>query len=106
MINERMIEEVKQRLIKIYNPLVIYLFGSYAWGRPTEDSDLDLLIIIEKYSKDNYHTVVEGHRALIDLDVAKDIVVLDKDEFDEYSTDKRELFYEIKQKGKILYAKA
>lgn len=90
-------------MIKTYSPLAIYLFGSYAWGRPTKNSDLDLLIIIEHYTKDSYQTVVEGHKALIDLDVAKDLFVLDKKEFDEYSQDKREFFYEIKQKGKILY---
>lgn len=106
MITQCMIEEVKQRLIKTYNPLAIYLFGSYAWGRPNEESDLDLLVVIEKYSKDHYHTVVEGHKALMDLDLAKDLFVLDREEFEEYSTDKREFFYEIKKRGKILYAKA
>ncbi len=106
MISVQMIEKVKQRLIKTYNPLVIYLFGSYAWGHPSEDSDLDLLIVIEKYAKDNYQTVLDGHRALIDLDVAKDLFVLDKKEFDTYSLDRREFFYEIKKKGKVLYARA
>jgi DNA polymerase sigma len=50
MINKRILEEVKEKLIKTYNPLEIYLFGSYAWGCPDEDSDLDLLIIIDHYT--------------------------------------------------------
>lgn len=50
MINKETIEEVKNRLVKTYNPIAIYLFGSYAWGSPTEDSDLDLLVIIEHLS--------------------------------------------------------
>ena len=45
MINKDVIEEVKDRLVKTYNPIAIYIFGSYAWGYPSEDSDLDLLII-------------------------------------------------------------
>ena len=32
MIDEKMIEEVKKRLIDTYNPLEIYLFGSYVIG--------------------------------------------------------------------------
>jgi len=43
MISQETIEEVKNRLVKTYDPISIYLFGSYAWGHPTEDSDLDLL---------------------------------------------------------------
>ncbi len=39
-------EDVKNRLVRAYNPLTIYLFGSYAWGTPTEDSDLDLVIVV------------------------------------------------------------
>lgn len=31
--------------IKSYNPEKIILFGSYAYGKPTEDSDVDLLVI-------------------------------------------------------------
>ena len=44
MIKREVIDEVKNRLVKAYDPLAIYLFGSYAWGTPTEDSDLELLI--------------------------------------------------------------
>ncbi len=44
MIEKKVIDEVKNRLVNTYNPIAIYLFGSYAWGIPTEDSDLDLLI--------------------------------------------------------------
>ena len=47
MTKPEIIETVKERLIKTYNPKTIYLFGSYAWGTPDEDSDLDLLVVIE-----------------------------------------------------------
>lgn len=32
-------------LIKKYAPSKVILFGSYAWGRPTKDSDIDLFIV-------------------------------------------------------------
>ena len=39
MITQEKIEEATQRLIKTYSTLKIYIFGSYAWGNPNEDSD-------------------------------------------------------------------
>ncbi|HIE15105.1 TPA: nucleotidyltransferase domain-containing protein [Candidatus Bathyarchaeota archaeon] len=30
-----------------FQPQKIILFGSYAWGKPTEDSDIDLFLIME-----------------------------------------------------------
>lgn len=106
MISKNIIEEVKERLIKTYNPREIYLFGSYAWGCPNEESDLDFLIIIEKYVKDQYHTVVDGHRALMDMRIPKDIFVYSVEEFKMKSKDQTDLCYKIKNKGKKIYAKA
>ena len=48
MITEEQIQAVVQRIVAGYAPDKIYLFGSYAYGVPDEDSDLDLLIIKEK----------------------------------------------------------
>ena len=45
MITEAQIQAVVQRIVDGYAPDRIILFGSYAYGTPTEDSDLDLLII-------------------------------------------------------------
>ena len=48
MITEVQIQAIVQRIVENYAPDRIILFGSYAYGMPTEDSDLDLLIIKEK----------------------------------------------------------
>ncbi|MGY3089175.1 putative nucleotidyltransferase [Hymenobacter sp. UYAg731] len=45
MITEEQIQAVVQRIVEGYAPDQIILFGSYAYGTPTEHSDLDLLII-------------------------------------------------------------
>ncbi len=42
------IEEIKSEIIKrlkTLNPEKIILFGSYAYGTPTKDSDIDLYIV-------------------------------------------------------------
>jgi len=48
MINLKKIEEAKEILVIEFNPEKIYIFGSYAWGNPTEDSDLDIMIVVKK----------------------------------------------------------
>jgi predicted nucleotidyltransferase len=41
----RLIQAIIQRIVEGYDPERIILFGSYAYGRPRPDSDLDLLVI-------------------------------------------------------------
>lgn len=106
MINQELIDQVKQRLVQTYNPLEIYIFGSYAWGCPDQESDLDVLVVLEKYDRNRHTMLVQGHKALVDLDISKDILLLDKQEFDNYSADHRRIYYKIKLKGKKIYARA
>ena len=40
------INEIVQEIIDRFQPQKIILFGSYAYGRPTKDSDVDLLVIM------------------------------------------------------------
>ena len=43
------LQEILQRLIEGYAPQQVILFGSFAYGQPDEDSDIDLLIVKETY---------------------------------------------------------
>ena len=106
MINKKIINEVKNRLIKTYNPIAIYLFGSYAWGTPTEDSDLDLLIVIDKSDEKSYKRPLPGQRALFGLGIPKDMIIYTKDEFEKYSKSPTTLCYKIKKDGELIYARA
>ena len=108
MINKTMIECVKNKLIETYKPLEIYLFGSYAWGSPNEESDLDLLVVVDDYrDADNRHKMlVAGHLALSSFRLSKDIFLFNKEEFSEKSNDVTTLCYKIKHQGIRIYAKA
>jgi uncharacterized protein len=106
MINKKLIEEVKRRLVKTYNPIEIYLFGSYAWGTPTEDSDLDILIVVDKSDEKSYKRPVCGHKALRGLDLSKDLIVYTREEFEKKSKDITTLCYKIKKDGELFYARA
>lgn len=105
MISEQEIQAITERLIKVYNPQAIYLFGSYAWGHPDEDSDLDFLIIVDKIA-DRYQALVAGHRELSDLTIPKDLLVVTHEEFETRSQNISQFMYKIKYQGKQIYARA
>jgi len=44
-------QQIVEKIVKGYAPQKIYLFGSYAWGEPDGDSDLDLLVIKETQAR-------------------------------------------------------
>jgi len=45
-ISRRTISSFARRVARRFNPQKIILFGSYAYGKPTEDSDVDILIVM------------------------------------------------------------
>lgn len=103
MTNSELIETVKSRLIETYNPEVIYLFGSYAWGKPDEQSDFDMLVVVNKSDEKPYKRGLKGFRSLRGMNIAKDIIVYTNEEFEELSNDVSSLCYKIKNEGIKLY---
>ncbi len=106
MINEKTIEEVTNRLVTVYSPIEIYLFGSYAWGQPTEDSDLDLFIVVDDSQEKRYKRAIPGYTALVGLKVPNEIIVYTKKEFEKNAADITTLAHKIKVDGRRVYAKA
>jgi predicted nucleotidyltransferase len=60
VLNEPLKNEIIKRLQKI-NPAMLFLFGSFASGKPTKDGDIDLLIIKDKISS-KIREVVEARK--------------------------------------------
>ena len=92
------------RIVERYLPEKIILFGSYAWGKPTEDSDFDLLII--KKTKKKFSRRQLEARRIIDGELPVDILVRTPEEI-KRRLDLGDFFYQdIISKGKYLYEKA
>ena len=47
-ITKRQIAAAARHIAETFDPEKIILFGSYAYGKPTRDSDVDLLIVMRK----------------------------------------------------------
>src|SRR5437667_5056968 len=46
MVSRRSIKNFTDEIARRFRPQKIILFGSYAYGKPTEDSDVDLLVVM------------------------------------------------------------
>lgn len=45
------IQKIVQQIVEHFHPQRVILFGSYAYGQPTEGSDVDLLVVMETDEK-------------------------------------------------------
>jgi predicted nucleotidyltransferase len=57
MITQQQIDDLAARIATSCNPEKIILFGSYAYGNPGEDSDLDLLVVLPFEGKPIYKSL-------------------------------------------------
>ncbi|HAM10856.1 MAG TPA: nucleotidyltransferase domain-containing protein [Bacteroidales bacterium] len=108
MVTNTVIQQLVER-IKQFDPEKIILFGSYAYGTPSEDSDVDLLVIKNIDLKDIRETRIEIRRSLFSIRYENQIeidLLVDNEDHINYRINIGDKFYEeLITKGKILYAK-
>ena len=46
MITQKQIKDFGRRLAREFQPRKVVLFGSYAYGKPSPDSDVDILVVM------------------------------------------------------------
>ncbi len=106
---EKILAEVIE-LLKPLKPQKIILFGSYAYGKPDEDSDIDLLIIKEvekeKVRKERLLANQKMWQIIKKYNLGFDIFVDSPQRIQERIEKVQDQFYsEIMEKGKVIYAK-
>ena len=96
------IQKMTEKIVSALQPQKIILFGSYAWGGPTKDSDIDLCVI--------HPTVIKKNkRARIVKDILYpyhhplDIIVYTPEEIEEWKDVEGSFLKKILDHGKILY---
>ena len=98
------INKISKKISVSYNPEKIILFGSFAWGKPTKDSDVDLFIV--KNTKQNRYARQLKVRRLIQGELPVDILVYTPKEIDERLKLEDFFINDILNKGKVIYEKA
>ncbi len=91
-----------ENLIREVNPEKVILFGSYAYGNPTPDSDVDLLVIVrtdESY-RERYMRVVRALRPRL---FPLDLIVRTPEEVEEALQTFSPFLREILTRGICLY---
>lgn len=106
LISQEIIDSIVKRLIRVYEPESIYLYGSYAWGNPTEYSDIDLCVLLEYSDQKQAERIRTGLRELRGTGYPVDILVLTKGEIEEHKNHPSTLIHKVLNKGKKLYEAA
>jgi predicted nucleotidyltransferase len=104
--NENKIEELKNYVISDLNPEAIILFGSYARGTQTADSDLDFLAVVDDVHIKNID--VRRSCVLIPRKVSAprpstDLIIKSRSEFNYWKNSMNNLVGRAVAEGKVIY---
>jgi predicted nucleotidyltransferase len=109
--NRKYLPEIIRNIRQI-NPYKIILFGSYASEVFSEDSDLDLVVVLDspeiaKNYDEKMRNKLMVRRKIYELSrkVPVDLVVYTKGEYDIISESGSSFYNDIKNTGKVLYEK-
>lgn len=91
-----------KRIAETLHPEKIILFGSYAYGNPTPDSDVDLLVVMETRASSADRSWAVS-RLLIPRPFPVDILVRTPQEIQHERLNGNFFIEEIVSKGKLLY---
>ena len=107
MIQQQDIQAMVNTIVQEVHPVRIILFGSYASGKATSESDIDLCTI-EKKSFDATHSrrkeTAKLYRALAPFAVPKDLLLFSESELNQPTNS--HLLQPIQRHGKVLYESA
>jgi predicted nucleotidyltransferase len=95
------IRKLCKRIAEAYQPEKIILFGSHAYGKPTPESDVDLLIVMD-YEGRPIEQMLKIQREL-DIVTPVDLLVRTPKEVDERLQDGDMFIVDIMRRGKVMY---
>ena len=102
-ISAGVLEEAVERLVREFQPEEIYLFGSHAWGTPTNDSDLDFFVIVAESDEPAVKRAQRAHGVLSKLEASKDVIVFTRAEVDRVKHLRASLSHQVLHRGRKLY---
>jgi predicted nucleotidyltransferase len=107
--SEQLIEGMVEALVEEVRPRRIYLFGSYARGSQTADSDIDLLVVEDREfgpDRTRWAELKRIRKALRPFRVPKDILVYSQNEFEKWEASLNHIVARAVREGKLLYERS
>ena len=94
------IEKIVEQFMDQYNLHKLLLFGSYAKGKSTKRSDIDLCVVAET---DNKRSLLTDMYVNIESDKPFDILLYTPSEWDSCKEDHTSFAYIISKEGVVIY---
>ena len=103
------IQQLTEKLSEL-NPYMVLLFGSYAYGTPHEDSDIDIFVVLNEHKmpttfkeKQALYLKVSPYIHTITEKIPVDLLVFTIPMYEKFKIINSNFSKEILNKGKILY---
>ncbi|MBM3893847.1 hypothetical protein FJ365_05640 [Candidatus Dependentiae bacterium] len=104
MTQQELVNEINKRLVPVYHPLEIYLYGKKEWGETEDSDDIEVTVVVkESPYKRRLDRVWLGYNALDTLQLGSFIFVLTKEEFDQNIDNQLSPAYFAKNHGIKIY---
>jgi predicted nucleotidyltransferase len=103
-VTRRQIDAVVQKIVQEFRPEKVILFGSYAYGKPNADSDVDLLIVAESNERPAQRAT-RAYRAVHGKTFPMDIIVRTPNELARRLAIGDSFIKEIIEQGRVIYAR-
>ncbi|MHC1595902.1 MAG: nucleotidyltransferase domain-containing protein [Candidatus Syntropharchaeales archaeon] len=101
-VTDALLSEMVSKIVKHFHPEKIILFGSRAWGEPTRESDLDILVIMDLEGSPT-RKAAEISRIARPRFLPMDIIVRAPDEIEHRIEIGDPFIRRIMNRGKVLY---
>ncbi len=96
------VQAAVRALVECAHPRRIVLFGSYARGEQTAESDIDLLVIEDEVA-DRAREMVRLRRALRPLRLPVDVLVYSADEIERWGAQPGSALYWALREGRVVH---
>jgi predicted nucleotidyltransferase len=103
-VTDELLKGVTERIVDAFAPERVILFGSYAEGRATADSDLDLLVVTER-SLGRKEQLARTQDLFRDMPLPVQVITISRQEFEETRDVIGGIAYPASKYGRGIYEK-
>lgn len=101
MVSKQRIKSYCDAIAAAFKPQKIILFGSYAYGRPNNDSDVDVMVVMpqRRYRKDLDYRI----RTKVPAGFPVDVLVEPDEKLARRVADRECFILEVLERGEVMY---